>query len=127
MSVKLRQCLRIYVVRKCAFQSSKVGSLDKGLIGLVDSLPISISFFAFRVILRNEFQKICKTSGDDLARKALITQRVSNIWKITNFSEQVTSAFPVTLWHPAGLGDFRQKKHLNARGFAHEYLRSCSL
>jgi len=33
----------------------------------------------------------------------------------------------LTLWHPAGFGDFWQKKHLNARGFAHEYLRSCSL
>jgi len=33
----------------------------------------------------------------------------------------------LTLWHPAGFGDFRQKKHLNARGFADEYLRSCSL
>jgi len=32
-----------------------------------------------------------------------------------------------TLSEPAGFGDFRQKKHLNARGFAHEYLRSCSL
>ena len=32
-----------------------------------------------------------------------------------------------TLWHPTGFGDFRQKKHLNAHGFADEYLRSCSL
>ena len=35
--------------------------------------------------------------------------------------------FFLTHWHPAGFGDFRQKKHLNVRGFAHEYLRSCSL
>jgi len=33
----------------------------------------------------------------------------------------------LTLWHPAGFGDFPQKKHLNAHGFADEYLRSCSL
>jgi len=33
----------------------------------------------------------------------------------------------LTLWHPAGFGDFRQKKHLNAHGFADEYLRSYSL
>jgi len=42
----------------------------------------------------------------------------------------LTSAFlpdlPVTLWRPAAFGDFRKKKHLNARGFAQEYLRSCS-
>jgi len=30
-----------------------------------------------------------------------------------------------TLWRPSAFGDFR-KKHLNARGFAREYLRSCS-
>jgi len=33
----------------------------------------------------------------------------------------------LTLWEPAGFGDFRQKKYLNARGYADEYLRSCSL
>jgi len=32
----------------------------------------------------------------------------------------------LTLWRPAAFGDFREKKHLNARGFAQEYLRSCS-
>jgi len=33
----------------------------------------------------------------------------------------------LTLLRPAGFGDFLQKNHLNARGFAHEYLRSCWL
>jgi len=32
----------------------------------------------------------------------------------------------LTLWHPASFRDFPQKKHLNARGFADEYLRFCS-
>jgi len=30
----------------------------------------------------------------------------------------------LTLWRPAGFGDFRKKKRLNARGFAREFLRS---
>jgi len=33
----------------------------------------------------------------------------------------------LTLWHPAGFGDFWQKQHLNACGFVDEYLRSCSI
>ena len=33
----------------------------------------------------------------------------------------------LTLWHPGGFGDFRKKKHLNARGFAQEFLRSSML
>jgi len=40
---------------------------------------------------------------------------------------QIYTSVLLTLWHPAGLEDFRQKKHLNACGFADEYLRSCSL
>jgi len=32
----------------------------------------------------------------------------------------------LTLWHPAAFGDFWKKKRLNARGFAWEYLRSCT-
>ena len=32
----------------------------------------------------------------------------------------------LALWNPGGFGDFRKKKRLNARGFAREYLRSCS-
>jgi len=32
----------------------------------------------------------------------------------------------LTLWRPAAFGDFRKKKHLNARGFVREYLRSCT-
>jgi len=32
----------------------------------------------------------------------------------------------LTLCCPAAFGDFRKKKRLNARGFAREYLRSCS-
>jgi len=31
----------------------------------------------------------------------------------------------LTLWHLGGFGDF-QKSHLNAHGFAQEYLRSCT-
>ena len=30
----------------------------------------------------------------------------------------------LTFWHPLGFGDFREKKHLNARGFAREFLWS---
>jgi len=32
----------------------------------------------------------------------------------------------LTLWCPAAFRDFRKKKRLNARGFAQEYLRSCT-
>ena len=32
----------------------------------------------------------------------------------------------LTLWHPAAFGDFRNKQHLNARGFVREYLCSYS-
>ena len=30
----------------------------------------------------------------------------------------------LTLWHPGGFGDFREKKRLNGRGFARKFLRS---
>jgi len=33
----------------------------------------------------------------------------------------------LTLWRPLGFGNFREKKHLNARGFAREFLRSSML
>ena len=32
----------------------------------------------------------------------------------------------LTLWRPAGYGDFWKKEHPNARGFAWEYLCSCT-
>jgi len=48
------------------------------------------------------------------------------MWTLTMPNGKSQSLQP-TLWHPAGFGDFRQKKHLNARGFADEYLRSYSL
>jgi len=32
----------------------------------------------------------------------------------------------LTLWRPTAFGDFWKKKRLNARGFAREYLRSCT-
>jgi len=39
----------------------------------------------------------------------------------------IYNVYMLTIREAGGFGDFRQKKHLNARGFAHEYLRSCSL
>jgi len=58
-----------------------------------------------------------------------ITQKNNKSISLTmEFLHENNSTFIcLTLWHPAGFGDFRQKKHLYARGFADEYLRSCSL
>jgi len=36
---------------------------------------------------------------------------------------EVSPNVSLTLWHPAGFGDFREKKRQNARGFALEFLR----
>jgi len=43
------------------------------------------------------------------------------------YIQQIYTLFLLTLWRPAAFGDFWKKTHLNARGFAREFLWSCML
>jgi len=53
-----------------------------------------------------------------MARGSIITAGV--YWS----KEAFNSKLLLTLWHSLGFGDFQEKKHLNARGFAREFLWS---
>jgi len=57
---------------------------------------------------------------------------VNRIWqlKVTTYHNCYDETFgklTITLWHPGGFGDFWEKKRLNARGFAWDFLWSSML
>ena len=48
----------------------------------------------------------------------------THVFVSTKLISNYTLIVPLTLWHPLGFGDFWKKKHLNACGFAWEFLWS---